>query len=254
VAAYSVSNARRGGSPRENAIDTAMGHVGRHGKSAVVDLYWLPLGAGGQFVRRNGRVFEAVASWVACRPACDLYHSALEVRLAGARFVIEQAPVRDAYGEQRGVVAEGPVGSRWAGRARIFRYEIRRWRDGEIPDIHEAVESPLRVSEDPVRARRLLDLVPLVPTHVWGRDELGAGEMWNSNSVIAWLIARSGIAVEPIRPPTMGRAPGWLAGLAAARTPDAETPPDVAAPAAWVDADSNRRSAACARPKHFRRI
>jgi hypothetical protein len=61
------------------------------------------------------------ASRAARRPACDLYHSALEVRVAAARFVIEQAPVRDADGEQRGVVAEGPVGIRWAGRFRIFR-------------------------------------------------------------------------------------------------------------------------------------
>ena len=28
----------------------------------AVDLYWLPLGAGGHFVRLNGRVFEAVAA------------------------------------------------------------------------------------------------------------------------------------------------------------------------------------------------
>ena len=102
-------------------------------EGAAVDLYWLPLGAGGHFVRLNGRVFEAVAARAARRPACDLYHSALEVRVAAARFVIEQAPVRDARGEQRGVVAEGPVGMRWAGRFRIFRYEIRRWRDGRIP-------------------------------------------------------------------------------------------------------------------------
>ena len=27
-----------------------------------VDLYWLPLGAGGHFVRLNGRIYEAMAS------------------------------------------------------------------------------------------------------------------------------------------------------------------------------------------------
>jgi hypothetical protein len=31
------------------------------------DLYWLPLGAGGQSVRLNGRVFEAVAARLARR-------------------------------------------------------------------------------------------------------------------------------------------------------------------------------------------
>ena len=57
-----------------------------------------------------------------------------------------------------------------------------------------------------------------MPTPVWGRDELGTGEMWNSNSVIAWAIARSGIDVEAIPPPEGGRAPGWHAGLIVART------------------------------------
>jgi hypothetical protein len=192
---------------------------------AAVDLYWLPLGAGGRSVRLNGRVFEAVAARAARRPACDLYHSALEVRVAAARFAIEQAPVRDARGDERGVVAEGPVGTRWAGRLRIFRYEIRRWRDGRIPDIDEAVGGPLRLTDEDARAQRVLDLVPQVPTPVWGRDELKTGDMWNSNSVIAWLIARSGIDAESIHPPTGGRAPGWQAGLVEARRQEAEMPP-----------------------------
>jgi hypothetical protein len=185
--------------------------------TAAVDLYWLPLGAGGQFVRFNGRVFEAVAARIAHRSARPLYHSALVVRLPEGSFVIEQAPVRDARGDRRGVVAEGAVGSRRAGRFRIFRYEIRRWRDGTIPDVAEAVESPRRLTGDPHLARRVLELAPLVPTPVWGRDELETGDMWNSNSVISWLIARSGIAVESIQPPAGGRAPGWRAGLVVAR-------------------------------------
>jgi hypothetical protein len=186
-------------------------------EGASVDLYWLPLGAGGQFVRLNGRVFEAAAARAARRPACDLYHSALEVHIATARFVIEQAPVRDDRGERRGVVAQGPVGIRWAGRFRIFRYEIRRWRDGRIPDVDEAVDSPRRLTIERSRAQRVLDLVPQVPTPVWGRDELKTGDMWNSNSVIAWLIARSGMDIESIHPPAGGRAPGWQAGLVVAR-------------------------------------
>jgi hypothetical protein len=51
---------------------------------------------------------------------------------------------------------------------------------------------------------------------VWGRDELGAGEMWNSNSQISWLIACTGLDAVSIRPPAGGRAPGWHAGLVAA--------------------------------------
>ena len=181
-----------------------------------VDLYWLPLGAGGHSVRWNGRVFEAVAAALGDRPRRDLYHSALEVRVPEGRFVIEQAPVRDSNGFERGVVAEGAVGSRWAGRLRIFRYEVRRWRGGVIPDVDEAVESPQRLTADPEVARQLLDLVARVPTPVWGRDELAAGEMWNSNSLIAWLIASADIPADSIQPPASGRAPGWRAGLVVA--------------------------------------
>jgi hypothetical protein len=139
------------------------------------------------------------------------------VRVPEGRFVIEQAPVRDGNGRERGVVAEGPVGSRWAGHFRIFRYEVRRWCGGTIPDVNEAAESPQRLTDDPDVAQRVLDLAPHVPTAVWGRDELAAGEMWNSNSVIAWLIAGCGLPVESIQPPAGGRAPGWHAGVVVAR-------------------------------------
>jgi hypothetical protein len=93
---------------------------------------------------------------------------------------------------------------------------MRRWRDGVIPDISEAVDSPRRLSCDLRDARRLLELMPQMPALVWGRDELGAGEMWNSNSMIAWLIARTGLDVDSIKPPAGGRAPGWNAGVIAA--------------------------------------
>lgn len=182
-----------------------------------VDLYWLPLGAGGHSVRLNGRLFEAVAARLDGRVPCDLYHSALEVRVAEGRYVIEQAPVRDGRGPERGVVAEGAVGSRWAGRFRLFRYEVRLWYGGIIPDLDEAVDSPQRLTNDPELARRVVDLAPRVPTAVWGRDDLTAGEMWNSNSTISWLLARSGLPAGAIRPPPGGRAPGWEAGLVAAR-------------------------------------
>jgi hypothetical protein len=188
--------------------------------ATAVDLYWLPLGAGGHFVRLNGRVYEALAARLQRRPRYDLYHSALQVEVPDGQFVIEQAPVHDWSGKQRGVVAEGPVGSRWAGRFRIFRYEIRLWRNGHIPDVAEAVESPRRLIGDENRARGVLELVAQVPTPVWGRDELGTGEMWNSNSVIAWVITRSGIDAESIQPPAGGRAPGWQAGVVVARRQD----------------------------------
>ena len=185
---------------------------------AAVDLYWLPLGAGGHSVRWNGRAFEAVAARLKHRSVRELYHSALTVRLPETgRYVIEQAPVPDGRGRERGVVGEGPVGARWAARVRVFRYEVRRWRDGVIPDVAEAVESPIRLTDDPRIAQRLWDRVPDLPTPVWGRDELGAGEMWNSNSIVSWLIVRSGLPIEAIHPPGGGRAPGWNAGIVVAQ-------------------------------------
>ena len=182
-----------------------------------VDLYWLPLGAGGVSVRLNGHVYEAVTARLARRAALALYHSALEVRVGGERFVVEVTPIPDGDGAARGVVAEGPVGSRRAARFRLFRYEVRSWRDGVIPDIDEAVDSPRRLTDDPATARRLLELVPAVPRAVWGRDELSTGEMWNSNSVTSWLVERSGLDARSIPLPTDGRAPGWVAGIVTAR-------------------------------------
>lgn len=182
-----------------------------------VDLYWLPLGAGGWFVRLNGRLYEAVVAALARRPRLDLYHSALIVTSAGARHVIESAPLRRSDGPDRGVVAEGAVGSPALRRLRPFRYELRCWRDGVLPDAGEAVESPRRLSSDPAVAARLLAAVPSVPAPTWGRDELRAGEMWNSNSVVAWLLVRAGIDLDSAGPPAGGRAPGWDAGLVVAR-------------------------------------
>jgi hypothetical protein len=167
-------------------------------------------------VRLNGRVFEALSALAQRRPALALYHSALAVDLPEGRYVVEMTPVPDAEGASRGVVGEGPVGSRVLARFRIFRYELRRWREGLIPDLDEAVASPQRLTEDGVQARRLLALVGSVPRPVWGRDELGTGEMWNSNSVTSWLLARSGLPADRVHPPEGGRAPGWDAGIVAA--------------------------------------
>jgi hypothetical protein len=190
-------------------------------EATSVDLYWLPLGAGGHSVRLNGLVFEAISARLQHRDRSDLYHSALEVYVPEGRFVIEQAP---AWGESgdRGVVAEGPVGMRAAGRFRLFRYEVRCWRTGMIPDLAEAVESPQRLTDDLGRAGRLLELVPQLPTPVWGRDELRTDEIWNSNSLISWLIVRSRPDVDSVQLPTRGRAPGWHAGIVVAHRKDAE--------------------------------
>ena len=173
----------------------------RHTFPTGVDLYWLPLGAGGHCVKYNGRAYEWLAARIEGRPAYDLYHSGIEVHLPEARWVIEQTPVPDMRGADRGVVAEGPVGSRWAGRFRLFRYEIRAWPGGSIPDVAEAVDGPRRLTDDEALARRVLDVTEDVPRLVWGRDQVGAGEMWNSNAVIAWILKKSGIGATHIKPP-----------------------------------------------------
>ncbi len=185
--------------------------------SGTVELHWIPLGAGGHVVRFNGRVFEAIEAAREHRRRRDLYHAALVVELDGNSYTIEVAPSPDADGADRGVVATGAVGSRYAGWLRIFRYEVRCWRGGSIPDLGAAVDGPRRLSCDGQVAVRLLDAVTRVPMPVWGRDELKAGEMWNSNSVAAWLIATAGLPTALIQPPLRGRAPGWSAGLEVAR-------------------------------------
>jgi len=181
-----------------------------------VDLYWLPLGAGGHSVRWNGRLFEAIVSRREHRPAQDLFHAALEVRHGHDLFVIEMTPAWPQRQVDRGVVQEGPVGARWLGNSALFRYEVRRWRSGAIPDDAEAVDSPRRLSNNRHQAERVLELVQEVPAFTWGRDELRVGDMWNSNSLVAWLLERSGHHATQIRPPARGRAPGWKAGLALA--------------------------------------
>lgn len=181
-----------------------------------LDLYWIPVGAGHHTVRISSKVYEAILAVVQRRRRLPLFHSALVATTTTGRVVIEMTEIRDDGGRERGVVAEGAVGASWLGRFRLFRYEIRCWRHGVIPDIGFAVESPVRISDDPGVVTEVLDLVPLVPTPVWGRDELGVGDMWNSNSLTSWLLARLGLETRAGVPPDHGRAPGWNAGVAVA--------------------------------------
>jgi hypothetical protein len=161
-------------------------------------------------------LFEALVARHEHRARRDLYHSALEVHVDGNRFVIEMVPVWAEDEQDRGVACEGAVGLSWLGRSRFFRYEVHRWRDGVIADRSEAVASPLRLSADPARAQQVLALVPTFPAATWGRDELHTGEMWNSNSLVSWLLALSGHDTDGVNPPVHGRAPGWSAGLVVA--------------------------------------
>jgi hypothetical protein len=182
-----------------------------------LDLYWVPLGAGARLVRASGTIYEALSAGRQRRTRQALYHSALVAQTEKGRYFLEMAPVPDSHGIRRGVVAEGPVGLRALGRFRVFRYELRRWLDGEIPDLRYAVASPVPISRDGPAIDEVLELLPLVPRSTWGRDEMRTGEMWNSNSVVSWLLARTGLLAAAGQPPRRGRAPGWGAGIVAAK-------------------------------------
>jgi len=188
-----------------------------NGSAWRLELYWIPLGAGERLVRRSGHLYERLSAARHHRAPSDLYHSALIATTPGGRYTIEMTPVPDAHGAERGVVAEGAVGSPLLGRWRVFRYEIRRWLGGEIPDLPYAVASPVLVSHDAAVVEDVLELVAQVPTPTWGRHELYGGDMWNSNSVISWTLVRAGALVSAGAPPAGGRAPGWDAGVIAAQ-------------------------------------
>ena len=71
-----------------------------------IELYWLPLGAGGWFVRLNGRIWETIHARRERRRPLDLYHTALVVRVPEGRFVVENSwPIPAADGAARGVVS-----------------------------------------------------------------------------------------------------------------------------------------------------
>jgi hypothetical protein len=190
----------------------------RHSQPGVY-LYWIPLGAGGSgFVRMNGRIYEMGKALMQRRRPLHLCHTALAVRLPEGDFIVETMwPSPDNDTGSRGVVVEGPVFAPWLAPTRLFRYEVRRWSEGVLPDADQAIDGPQRVSGDLVLARELLDRVASVPSLIWGRDQLGMGDMWNSNSVISWLLAMSGVPMDSVRPPKGARAPGWKAGIEMAR-------------------------------------
>jgi hypothetical protein len=218
-----------------------------------VDLSWIPLGAGEPLplVRWNGLLYEALAARRDRRPALALYHAALELAVDGERYVVEMAPAWQGRLAAGDVAATGPVGLRVLGQSRFFRYQVRCWRDGVIPDLGHAVGGRHCLADDPATVRRLLDALPRFPTATWGRDELHAGEMWNSNSLVAWLLATSGVDLGQVSPPEGGRAPGWSAGLVVAardrRGSDvSRSPAPAAAPArgrsrAWARSPSSTR-------------
>jgi hypothetical protein len=73
--------------------------------------------AGAHVARLSGKLYEPLKALVEHRPRLDLYHSVLQIRLPDDRFVIECATILNLRGEERGVVAGGPVEMSWLGRS-----------------------------------------------------------------------------------------------------------------------------------------
>jgi hypothetical protein len=184
-----------------------------------VELFWIPLGAGSRvpIVRWSGRAYEALAATREHRPRQALFHAALRAWVDDTWFAIEMAPAWGPGAHDGPVALVGPVGLRPLGRSRVFRYQVRCRERGVIPDLASAVGGATWLSERRDVARRLLDAVPETPAATWGRDELRLGEMWNSNSLIAWLLVKSGMDASGLAPPNDGRAPGWRSGVLAAQ-------------------------------------
>ncbi len=182
-------------------------------------LWWIPVGAGGHVARRTSRWWETVVAARQHRAPRPLVHAALEVVLDGTRTVIEMAP---AWGGRRpadrGVVGTGPVGLAGLGRLALFRYEVRCWQGGTLPDRDEAIGPPTVVPGE-ATARAVLAAAPDTPTPTWGRPLDGGGDMWSSNSVASWLLATAGVDPAALGRPPGTRAPGWQAGIDRTRHP-----------------------------------
>jgi hypothetical protein len=182
-------------------------------------LWWLPVGAGGHVVRHTSWWWELLDAHHTHRAPRPLFHAALEVYTGGDRYVIEMAPQWGGpKATDRGVAATGPVGLSALGRSRFFRYEVRCWRNGDLPDRQWAIGGPVTITGDDATARALLAHVAEVPELTWGRRVPPTADMWNSNSLVSWLLGTTGVPTVDLSPPEGGRAPGWDAGTALLET------------------------------------
>lgn len=182
-----------------------------------VELLWLPVGAEtSRFQQASLRLWEAIEAARSRRPRTALVHSALRVRTSdGTAYAIELTPEF-----QRGAsppVAIGPVGMRSLGRFRLFRWALQCTPGGAFPDEQWATGEPQVLPTDCSTAETILGLARRIPRYTWGRRVRGTTEMWTSDSVISWLLYRSGIDLGAVAPPPGTRAPGWHAGLEVAR-------------------------------------
>jgi hypothetical protein len=90
-----------------------------------VELYWIPLGAGGHCVHHCGVAFEAIEAARRRRRRYALYHAALVVKSDGDRSTIELAPSAAAWPGDCGSFATRSA----AGAVDRSRISVRRSAD-----------------------------------------------------------------------------------------------------------------------------
>jgi hypothetical protein len=178
-------------------------------------LLWIPVGAGTRFQRLTLNVYERLWAKLARRPRSTLVHAGLKLACGGQRFTVELMPAprgRADHGE-----VTGPVGLRWLGRLRWFRYQVCVFERAALPDEQWVVGSPIVVASGTEAVSRLVALAKEVPAHTWGRRAPGAAEMWTSDSAISWMLVKAGLDPGACAPPSECIAPGWSAGIFEAR-------------------------------------
>ena len=184
---------------------------------AAVELYWIPLGAGGHSVRFNGRVFEAIQAARRHRRRCDLYHAAIVVAFGGDRYTIEVAPSPDADEASRGVVGTGAVGSRISAACACFAMRsaagaMGPFRTSPRRSANRAGSRPTRSRPSAPRPGRVRSETRLGPRRPQGRRDVEL----QFRRRLAGCHGGPGRPMQ-LHPPCGGRAPGWGAGLVVAR-------------------------------------
>jgi hypothetical protein len=116
---------------------------------AAAEAIWVPT----SLLPRFGAAWSAPGpTEISVTFGIDDHHVKLGLSLSThkADFIVETAwPSPEADTDSRGVAVEGPVLSRRLARLRPFRYEMRCWQDGVIPDIGHAEASPQTPDERP---------------------------------------------------------------------------------------------------------
>ena len=216
------------------AISRCCGRVVADGYA--LDLYWLPLGAGGHSVRVQRPHLRGGGRSPRCAAAAPSVTTSTTRRSTGddagghptqSRWSAAKALV-SAEAADHGAVAGGARGqppARPLGAVSI--------RDPLLSVAARSQTSRRRLRAPAAADRRpcscsggsVLELVPLrsdLRSGGWTRSQ--TGEMWNSNSLVSWLLVSHRPDVgRADRLPVGGRAPGWQAGIAVAapRSPEA---------------------------------